>query len=395
MDFNDLPFFDNHTHSLDSREGDITATWFLSHYYHGCNDLFDPGGAEASGMSDTLQSHLKDMGVVHTLVANLADLYGCPPSIGDIVAERNRRTRGGVLPYAKFLYKDANIVGTVLDSDRPVGQEVVDSIPCKVHRLYQMDKRLFALMKTRGSYGALKTALLDGVAEGISSGAYSGVKSHLSELYTNDISPCGDTDGERSYQAARAGDKNAMQQVYCAILTSVMVLCKELDTNIHIHTGITGMSSVDGDPKINGVVKFGLPTVSDPLLLAPFLRNRDFRHTKVVLLHGGYPWMRGLAILAHMFPNVYADMSATLPWASFALDQYFEEILAYAPHSKIILGTGQHGVPETAWLGARIAKQSLKRVLAKAVKNNLICGEQAENTARKVLYLNAQTLFGS
>lgn len=395
MDFMGYPFFDNHTHSLNERAKDLTPFGLASYFYHGSKDILDPETAQATGYTPQLQTHIMNTSVFHALTEALAEFYGCGHTVDDVILERNQRTAGGVRPYARSLYEDAHIVGSVLDSDRPIGQEIIDDMPCKVHRLYQMDNSIFRLIKVCETYPVFKKAVLDGVVDGVTNGGFSGVKSHLSELYTNEISPVSDAVGERAYAAAKSGEGAAMQTVYCAMLTAVMPLCKELNTNIHIHTGVTGMSAIDGEPNVNGVLKYGQPAASDPMLLAPFLRHPDFRQTKVVLLHGGYPWMRSLAMMAYLYPNVYADFSVTLPFAAFALDQFFEEVLAYAPNTKIILGTGQLGVPETAWLGARLAKQSLGRVMEKAVGKRLISAAQAETTARQVLYQNALTLFGA
>ena len=65
-----------------------------------------------------------------------------------------------------------------------------------------------------------------------------------------------------------------------------------------------------------------------------------------------------------------------------------------APHSKIMLGTGQHDHAEMSWLAARIAKSSLANVMENQVKRGLLSEKQAIETAEMLLYKNALRLYG-
>jgi predicted TIM-barrel fold metal-dependent hydrolase len=132
---------------------------------------------------------------------------------------------------------------------------------------------------------------------------------------------------------------------------------------------------------------------SDPFLLAPFLCQKEFLNTKIVLLHAGYPWTKQAGQMAHSFPNVWVDMSQVTPWASLRIVECYSDVMAWAPLSKIVIGSGGHGSPEIAWLAALTAKTALTEVLGDAIKLGLMAPEYAEKAARMILHDNAARLY--
>ena len=55
--------------------------------------------------------------------------------------ERNRRTANDFAGYARMLYDDAGIVGTVIDSELPNDHPALDLFPGKKLRLFQFKRR--------------------------------------------------------------------------------------------------------------------------------------------------------------------------------------------------------------------------------------------------------------
>jgi hypothetical protein len=133
---------------------------------------------------------------------------------------------------------------------------------------------------------------------------------------------------------------------------------------------------------------------ADPFLLAPFLCQKEFLKSKIVLLHAGYPWTKQAGQMAHSFPHVWVDMSQVTPWASLRIVECYRDVMAWAPLSKIVIGSGGHGSPEIAWLAALTAKTALTEVLGDAVKLGLMAPEYAEAAARMILHDNAARLYG-
>lgn len=392
MNFSNIPFFDNHSHTLDPKGTTVEPLQLALNFLHGYRDMTNPDGS--SGISEELARHIQNMGVVHTMVHHLARLFDCEPTLQAVTEERNKRTAGGIYPYAEKLYRDANIIGTVVDSLLPIKHEIIDLFPGQVFRLYKLDSRYFELFKEAGSYAELKQAIQDKIAHAVKTEGYMGIKCHIAEVYTLDARPVYDDEADKAFAAAKANDREAMKTIYFAIFTATMMQCQELDIPLHIHTGVTGQSAITGQPSFSGEIKQGHVHDTDPFLLANFLTEPRLLNTKLVLLHAAYPWIRNAAMMTHIYPHVWVDVSWTLPWSSLGFNQVLEEVLALAPHTKIMMGSGQHGIPEMAWIAAKVTKASLRSVFEQAVQSDLIAEQQAYKSAELLLYGNAKRLYG-
>ena len=127
--------------------------------------------------------------------------------------------------------------------------------------------------------------------------------------------------------------------------------------------------------------------------MAPYLKKHKFYATKIVFLHESFPFTRNAAIMAYNFPNVYLDLSQTLPWQSLLFPRCLEDALSITPHDKIVLGTGQHWYAEMAWIASYIAKRSMERVMTTFVEDGLLSEAQAKRSARLVLGENGMKLY--
>jgi len=98
--------------------------------------------------------------------------------------------------------------------------------------------------------------------------------------------------------------------------------------------------------------------------------------------------------MAHGFPHVWVDMGQMTPWASLRIAECYREVMAWAPLSKIVVGSGGHGTPEIAWLAAKTAKIALAEVFEDGVRLKLITKSDAETAANMILHDNAARLYG-
>jgi len=87
-------------------------------------------------------------------------------------------------------------------------------------------------------------------------------------------------------------------------------------------------------------------------------------------------------------------MGQMTPWASLRIVECYRDVMAWAPLSKIVVGSGGHGTPEIAWLAAKTAKIALAEVIEGAIRLRLITGRDAETTAKMILHDNAARLYG-
>ena len=148
---------------------------------------------------------------------------------------------------------------------------------------------------------------------------------------------------------------------------------------IQFHTGL-------GDPDLD-------LTLVDPAALRLLFSDR-FRAAPIVLLHTGYPYVRSLAYLAAMFPNVYADMGEAILFAAGEATQIYRELLGLAPASKLLFSTDASLVPELYWVGARVGRRALGRVLEEHIADGAIDERIALDWAERILWRNSEAVYG-
>ena len=401
MDFSKIPCFDNHAHSIDGNQERITPFDFLKGY-QALKDRMEPPSGDLrdplyGGFSEELILHTKSTGVVYSTICHLAKLFSCDPILETVIERRNQYVEEhGIQKYTQMLYAEGNLIGGVLQTDNPVGEDVEDKIPgFQVFRLYSFDHKVFELLKETNSYDELLERFIEETKKAFEDPHYTGIKCHLSEVFSHaEARPAYKEEAREAFAGAKVHGREELKVIYLAMLTETMLLCQELDVPLHIHSGITGHSTYLGEPGIAGqvTVKQGSMFDGEPFALSLFLTKPAFRNTKVVFLHGGYPWLRNLSMMAAFFPNVYIDMSCALSWTSLASERTLEELMSYAPFTKIVVGSGQGGIPEKGWMAAKTARNALNSVLSRAVENGFMSEEHAAETAENILYKNAMRL---
>jgi uncharacterized protein len=124
--------------------------------------------------------------------------------------------------------------------------------------------------------------------------------------------------------------------------------------------------------------------LGDPGWLKPALER--FSATPFVLLHC-YPFVREAGWLAHVYANVYFDLSLTIPHVARPVEAV-REALELAPFSKLLYGSDAARTPELYFLAAKRWREALAEVLPE------LLGANAEEAARAILRENAVRLYG-
>ena len=123
---------------------------------------------------------------------------------------------------------------------------------------------------------------------------------------------------------------------------------------------------------------------ADPAYLKPLIER--FRETSFVLLHC-YPFVREAGWLAHVYGNVWFDLSLTIPHVARPVEQV-REALELAPFSKLLYASDAARTPELYFLGAKWWREALAEVLAEALPP-----DEAEEAGRAILRENALALY--
>lgn len=380
LHFTDSPVIDNHCHTIDPQKAILDRVSLVSEFYHGMKDIpqndVHPWRWKAS---ETLRQHLPNLGVVQTMIFQLSKLLGCAPELDAVVASRNSHTIQSFSSYVKMLYQDAGIVGTVLDSSLPPGDPLFDLFPGKVMRLFQMSTAIRHILKNALSYREFLNSYQNSLDHAVRQHGFIGVKAHVAEVVGFGVETIEFT--EAHFASAKAGDIEAYKKLYLTIFTETLRQCQELRIPMHLHTGITG-----------GIWD-GSITNADPFLIVPLLRRPEFIQTRVVLLHGSYPWIQHASMVAHALPHVWVDLSWTTPWSALRLVESWRDVIGVMPLSKLIFGSGGHGTPEIAWLSAKTTKIALQHVLEDNVTLGLLNSKQAKRIGQMILHDNATRLY--
>lgn len=112
---------------------------------------------------------------------------------------------------------------------------------------------------------------------------------------------------------------------------------------------------------------------ADPSFLKPLIER--FRDTPFVLLHC-YPFVREAGWLAHVYGNVWFDLSLTIPHVSRPVVA-LEEALELAPVSKLLYASDAARTPELYLLAATWWRDALAATLADEADARLILRENA------------------
>lgn len=384
INFTSLPVIDHHCHPYEPEKATLEPEFLAREFFHGMGDIPDPKALKPRhwGATDELRFHFSHTGVVNTMVQQLSRVLNCPAELEAVTHARNRIASEDFGAYARLLYEDAGIVATVLDSGLPNNDPLLDLIPGTKLRLFQLDPPLQKLLPKADSYKKLLRDFQESLERSIKEDGFVGVKTHLAERVGFGTAPVWEDEAASIFPQAKAGDEEAYKKLYTAVFTETLLQCQELGVPVHIHSGFTGGFW-------NGPIHN-----ANPFLLAPFLRQKEFLKTKIILLHAGYPWTKQAGQLSHAFPHVWVDMSQVSPWASLRIVECYRDVMAWAPLSKIVIGSGGHGSPEIAWLAARTAKIALTEVLGNAVRLDLMAEKHAEAAARMILHDNASRLYG-
>jgi hypothetical protein len=122
---------------------------------------------------------------------------------------------------------------------------------------------------------------------------------------------------------------------------------------------------------------------ADPTHLKPLIER--FRETSFVLLHC-YPFVREAGWLAHVYGNVWFDLSLTIPHVSRPAEM-IRQALELGPVSKLLYASDAARTPELYYLAAKWWRDALAEVLPE------LLGDEADSAARRILRENALEVY--
>jgi predicted TIM-barrel fold metal-dependent hydrolase len=298
-----------------------------------------------------------------------------------VIAARNAVAEADYRAWTVRLFADAGIDTLLVDEGGSQPRITLDELgsiaPVRMRRVARSDNFIRDLLPAHDTWTDFFTAYQAAVDDAIADGAIA-FKSVIAYRTGLDIQPVSEAEARRNFEATR-GDVEATQKAFRDfLLCHTMDVARERGLWIHIHVAV-------GDPDI-------VYQRANPALLYPLLHSERFRANRVVLVHGGWPWVGEAAAIVAILPNVYLDVSAGTVYGMPNMRQRIYEVLEACPYSKILYGA-DGSVPEALWIVAKRYKAVLGRVLEELVAEGFCSRREAYQVGRSILSDNAVRLY--
>ena len=362
---------------------------------HHCHPLrrwpFQLTAAELRGaFTEALDPQLAEHHVVHTVayqdaIRRIAGELQCDPNEAAILAHRNAADPGD---YAKRLLARTTTGVMLVDNGfataesftLPEQEQAIAVTQRQIIRLETVAENLFHYANDpREWFDAVRAALRAHVAHGAV-----GVKSICAYRATLKLQPV-DTDAVGvAFSAMRLRAQHGQHprvsgSALChALLFEAALECRELDVPLQVHCGF-------GDPDED-------LAETSPLGLRPLFTDPTYRGLRIALLHC-YPYHREAAYLCSVFPDVYMDLSLTIPFAGLEGGRAMREALGLCPTSKLLYATDASRYPEVFLVAAAAHREALANALGELVDRGIMGKITATNAGRQVLAENAKGVY--
>ena len=372
LDLDAIPIVDNHCHSL------------LRHQPPD-DDAFRIHLTEST-FPDIARDHISTSLAYHWAIRELAVLLDCEPTPDAVHAARRDR---GVEWLTREVVERGRFKTWLIDTGYGADTtfslgELRDLAPCRIEEVLRLEPLIERLILDAATFDGFLDAYRAAIS-GLRDRGIVGMKSvlayrtglHIEEVHRDDAARAFATVHETAKRDGRLRIESK------PLLDHLIVLAVSESARqgipIQFHTGL-------GDPDLD-------LTLVDPAALRILFADR-FRAAPIVLLHTGYPYVRSLAYLAAMFPNVYADMGETILFAPGEATEIYRELIGLAPASKLLFSTDASLVPELYWVGARIGRRALGRVLDEHIADGAIDERTAMDWAERMLWRNSEAVYG-
>jgi hypothetical protein len=371
LDLSAIPIVDNHCHSLlrvqpaddDAFRIHLTETYF----------------------PEVARDDVPHTLLYHWTIRELAGLLDCSPTPDAVHAARRERGRDWIAreTVARGSFKTW-LIDTGYGSDTTLSlDELRAVVPCRIEEILRLEPMIERLILEHDTFASFVDAYR-GRLEDMRGQGLVGLKSVIAyrtglQLEVVDRDAAAAAFDVVREQARRDGTVRIESK---PLLDHLIVLaveaCARQGVPIQFHTGL-------GDPDLD-------LTKVDPAALRILFADR-FRAAPIVLLHTGYPYIRSIAYLAAMFPNVYADMGEATLFAAGEATEIVRELIGLAPASKVLFSTDASLVPELYWVGQRLGRRALGRVLDEHVADGAIDERTAIDWAERILWRNSERVY--
>lgn len=382
LDLTNYPVTDNHCHPFPAgRE----AKEFERNF---CIGLYP---VPSEDMRNTLYYHM--------MLGELKRLYGMETDTPDseVIRYRNQFIREDRSGYMQKLWKDAGYRKFLVDFGYPIGQKhdrskylrpeeiqgmYEDCRGVEIHSINRVEWVANELIREGTPFSEFTDLLIQRTKEMVEREHLTALKSVIAYYTGLEVKILPEARVKAGYERFLADPTDGEAEKIVRDYTFLVGcrICHELDIPLQIHTGL-------GDSPDCNLIK------GNPFLLYDAMNLPEIRETKLMLIHGAYPYLEELGMILNHYENVYADISSFCPYASIAAEDKLLKLFELAPLNKVCFGTDGAGIPEHSWFGAVYMKKALGRALDSLVDRGYISLSFAEQSAENILYRNVDRIY--
>jgi predicted TIM-barrel fold metal-dependent hydrolase len=334
-------------------------------------------------------------------IRELSRVLECTGNHEEIVSIRNDRYREEPVDYIKLLFEDAKITDILMDTGYPYKEfagysigvkEFSRIVPCKVHEIFRIDNVVMDAVKEGTSFNRVVNEFHRKIREAVKKGVVS-LKTTIAYTSGLDIKRCQEGEVKRSYQFMLE-EMKAGKSVRDIFYSGSHHVKNVMD--FFVYLGLE--NSVNHDIPFQIHVGMGNPTKIDlrqenPVLLTDLLGEEKVQKAKIILIHGGYPYVEEAGFITNANPNVFLDISAVSPFISIGVKDKLLNLLEMTPTTKIMHGSDGHRIPELFWIAAIRTKRAISQVFRQLLDLSELDHEWASEIAPQILSGNAERVY--
>ena len=371
MDLSAFPIIDHHAHPFLRKEVTHEANRYRRWFTESTSAIIHA-------------QHVPNTIFYRTALRWLAEVLDCEPTEAAVTAARAAYPEK---QWVQRLFADANIEVLLCDygfggADAYEHEQMQQLAPCRVEPILRLERLAEELILVSNSFQELTGRYVAAVERARSNG-YVALKSIIAYRTGLAIDNIARADAQVACEdlmdeAHRQGKIRLASKPLCDYLLKLALdIARRQELPVQFHTGFG-----DSDADLR---------VADPIHLRNIIEA--FPEVPLVLLHAGWPYYREMAHLAAIYPNVWADLSLAIPFATAGIPTLLRDMIGMAPASKLLFATDAFTMPDIYWLAARWGRWGLARVLDELIADGLLLAQEADEMAELILSGNARRLY--
>lgn len=375
LDLTTIPVVDNHCHPV-LLEQQMETLQFRAYFTEASDPVF-------------AAQHVANSVYYLWMLRQLALFFGCQRKNDEdeVVAARNRLDADTLLEH---FYRAARIDTLILDVGHPQPeicyspQRMGELGHCRVAQMLRLETLMQDLIVEVEDFDELLARYTSALTN-LRARGYVALKSIVAYRTGLNIAFWRKDQAVAAFHEAREAIRDgklriAQKPLIDYLLHVAFLHAAEQGLPVQFHTGY-GDSDTD--------MRLG-----NPLHLREVLEHEAYRNMRVVVLHESYPYTQLGAYLAAVYPQVYFDLSYTIPFVDrLEMLAFTRQALSVAPASKLMYSSDGIFLPDMHWAAAIRGRSVLGQVLDEMIENDEIDEEQGYLLARQVLHDTAYTVY--